>query len=120
MKIKVSLSVLLLSTIAIVSSYGQTPYVYGVENSGAAISRPSTSMPTLANCQVIAPLPDPFAWSADPLGVNPARSTTFADWEKHRQEILDMIQNYEIGTKPAVDPSQITASFSGGTLICDD
>ncbi|HRZ97422.1 MAG TPA: hypothetical protein P5084_07680 [Paludibacter sp.] len=98
-----------------VSIFGQ-PYVYKVENSGAKISRSATNLPTLDNCPVIAPLPDPFAWSADPLGLKPARSTSFSKWETHRQELLDMFQNYEIGVKPTVEPSQITASFSGSTL----
>lgn len=110
-----SLLALLLSAL-MADSFGQIPYVYSVENSGAGIDRPATTMPTVANCPVIVPLPDPFAWSTDPLGVNPARSTSFSDWQKHRQEILDMIQNYEIGTKPAVTPEQITASFSDNTL----
>ena len=38
---------------------------------------------------------------------------TFSDWEHHRNEIKAQIQNYEIGVKPAVDPSMITATFSG-------
>ena len=93
----------------VISSYGQIPTVYTVENSGAAIERSATSMPALRNCPVIVPLPDPFAWSADPLGSNPARSTAFDDWQTHRQEFLDMFQHYEIGTKPTVSTEQVTA-----------
>lgn len=115
MKLKASLVAFLLSALMI-NSYGQIPYVYNVENSGAGISRPATTMPTVANAPVIVPLPDPFAWSADPLGVNPARSSSFSDWQTHRQELLDMFQNYEIGIKPAVTTEQITASFSENTL----
>ena len=100
----------------VISSYGQIPTVYTVENSGAAIERSATSMPALRNCPVIVPLPDPFAWSADPLGSNPARSTAFDDWQTHRQEFLDMFQHYEIGTKPTVSTEQVTASFEEGVL----
>jgi len=115
-KIKVSL-LFVLSTIVTVNAFGQIPYVYAVENSGAGISRPATTMPIAENCPSIQPLPDPFAWSADPLGKTPARSDAFADWEKHRQEIMDLFQNYEIGTKPVVDKAtQVTATYSGTTL----
>ena len=94
----------------------QLPLVFDKENSGATIDRAVTTLPTFADCPLIHPLPDPFAWSADPLGVAPARSESPEDWEKHRQELIDMFQFYEIGTKPEVDPSQIEASFEGNLL----
>ncbi len=41
------------------------------------------------------------------------RSTSFAGLGEHRRnEIIAQVENYEIGTKPAVDVSQITASFT--------
>ncbi|MGA2280778.1 MAG: hypothetical protein ABSG80_10805 [Verrucomicrobiota bacterium] len=91
---------------------GAIPLVYAVENTGA--NYPAPPLPTLGNLSRISLLPDPFAWAAVPLGST--RSTNFVDWEHHRNEIAAQIENYEIGTKPAVDiPSQVTASYSGGT-----
>jgi hypothetical protein len=87
----------------------QIPYVYNVENTGA--SYPAPPLPTLANCPTIPLLPDPFAW-----GDGSGRSTAFSDWSHHRAEFKAYIENYEIGPKPAVDASQLTASYSGNTL----
>ena len=87
------------------------PFVYNVENSGA--NHPAPPLPPLGNLPSVQILPDPFLpvtaylksdWSD--------RSTSFADWEHRRNEIMAQIEHYEIGTKPAVDMSQITASYS--------
>ena len=88
------------------------PLVYAVENTGAKY--PAPPLPTLGNLPFIQPLPDPFAWAKDPMGKT--RSAKFSDWEHHRAEIAAEIENYEIGTKPAVDPKDVTASYSGGML----
>jgi len=94
------------------SSMADLPLVYAIENTGT--NYPAPPLPTLGNLPLIQPLPDPFAWAADPFGST--RSTNFVDWEHRRNEIAAQIQNYEIGTKPAVDiPTQVTASYSGGT-----
>ncbi|MDR3219925.1 MAG: carbohydrate binding domain-containing protein [Dysgonamonadaceae bacterium] len=103
---------LLLLNFVLMNLSAQIPYVYNVENTGTGY--PAPPLPTLANCPVIEPLPDPFAWANEPLGST--RSTAFSDWSHHRAEIKAQIENYEIGTKPAVDPSQVTASFENGTL----
>ena len=114
-KITFSLIALFLSSFVVHLS-AQIPTVYSLENTGADIERSATVMPSLRNCPVIVPLPDPFAWSADPLGMEPVRSTSFEDWQTHRQEFLDMFQHYEIGTKPTVSPEQIVASFEDNVL----
>ncbi|MGA2801362.1 MAG: hypothetical protein ABSE97_03180 [Verrucomicrobiota bacterium] len=83
------------------------PLVYAVENTGTNCAPPP--LPIFG--PFVPFLPDPFMW-ADGSG----RSTNFADWKCRRAEITAQIENYEIGPKPAVDiPSQITASYSGGT-----
>ncbi len=94
------------------STLRSIPLVYAVENSG--VKCPAPPLPTLEKLPFIQPLPDPFAWAKDPFGKT--RSTKFLDWEHHRAEMLAQIENYEIGTKPVVDPNNITASFAGGTL----
>ena len=99
------------------SSMADIPLVYSVENSGASSNYPAPPLPTLINCPIIQPLPDPFCWANDPTNKNGTRSTNFSDWEHHRNEIAAQIQNYEIGTKPVVDLTNIFASYSGGTLI---
>jgi len=88
------------------------PLVYNVENTGANF--PAPPLPPMADLPAIQVLPDPFAWANDPLDIGGTRSTNFSDWSHHRAEIKAQIENYEIGTKPAVDPSQVTASYSGG------
>jgi hypothetical protein len=92
------------------------PLVYSVENSGASSNYPAPPLPTLLTSPVIQPLPDPFCWANDPTNKNGTRGTNFVDWEHHRSEIAAQIQNYEIGTKPVVNPTNIFASYSAGTL----
>ena len=64
-KITFSLIALFLSSFVVHLS-AQIPTVYSLENTGADIERSATVMPSLRNCPVIVPLPDQFAWSADP------------------------------------------------------
>ena len=89
------------------------PFVYAIENTGT--NYPAPPLPTFINCPIIQPLPDPFCWANDYRNAGGTRSTNFTDWEHHRNEIKAQIENYEIGTKPAVDPAKIFASYSGGT-----
>lgn len=56
-------------------------------------------------------LPDPLAW-ADGHG----RVQTLDEWEQRRLEIGQMIQDYEIGTIPAVSREQVSARMEGDTL----
>jgi hypothetical protein len=94
------------------------PLVYAIENTGAGY--PAPPLPTLANLPIIMPLPDPFTWATDPINMGGTRSTNFVDWSHHRAEIKAQVENYEIGYKPPVDPTNIFASYSGsatsGTL----
>lgn len=85
------------------------PLVYDVENTGT--NCPAPPLPPFGSLPAIQPLPDPFIW-ADGSG----RSTNFVDWECRRNEIKAQIEHYEIGPKPAVDPQNITASYTNGTL----
>ena len=93
-------------------SMADLPLVYSAENSNTNF--PAPPLPALGQLTFIPPLPDPFAWASNSLGST--RSTNFSDWEHHRFEISAQLQNYEIGTKPVVDPSQVTASYTNGTL----
>jgi hypothetical protein len=94
------------------STMAAPPLVYAIENTGS--NYPAPPLPTLANCPFIQPLPDPFVWANDPLNIGGTRGTGFSDWEHHRNEIKAQIENYEIGTKPFVNPANVTASYSGG------
>jgi autotransporter-associated beta strand protein len=89
------------------------PLYYDFENTGAGY--PAPPLPVLGDPSIpwIEPLPDPFYWASDPLNMGGTGSTAFSDWEHHRDEIKLQIENYEIGTKPVVDPSMIAASVSG-------
>ena len=44
----------------------------------------------------------------------------FSDWQRRRNEIGSLIQHYGIGTKPAVDPSQVKAHMEGDTMLVVD
>ena len=89
------------------------PLVYDLENTAAGY--PTPPLPPLGdpNLAFIPPLPDPFCWANDPTNGLGSRSTNFSDWKFHRAEIKAQIENYEIGYKPPVDPSMISASISG-------
>jgi hypothetical protein len=92
------------------------PLVYNVENTGTNYAG-ITNLPPLSQLPLVQPLPDPFMWlSAYTNRTFNSRSTNFVDWEQHRNEIAALIQNYEIGPKPTVDPSQIAASYTSGSL----
>lgn len=43
--------------------------------------------------------------------------TSLKDWEKRREEISQLIQNYEIGMIPKVKKSQVKARMNGDTLF---
>ena len=107
MKIRILIYMVLFSTFIFADLFAQTlPVVYDVENT--ATDYPQPSLPSFGQLPIIQSLPDPFMW-ADGRG----RISNFSDWEYRRAEIGAQIQNYEIGIKPAVDPSQVTASYSG-------
>jgi hypothetical protein len=95
------------------SSLAAPPLVYPIENTGS--NYPAPPLPTLGHLPLIVPLPDPFYWASDPVNAGGTGSTNFVDWEHHRNEIAAQIQNYEIGPKPVVGPTNVTASYSGGT-----
>lgn len=88
--------------------------VYSVENTGA--NYPAPPLPTVSNAMAIPAFPDPFAWGGDPTNLNGTRSTSFGDWEHHRNEVRAYIENYEIGTKPVVSASQVSATYANGNL----
>lgn len=87
------------------------PLVYNVENTGSNVTPVLPSFDASHRCEV---LPDPLEWS-DGRG----RVRKFKDWRKRRGEIAREIQHYEIGTKPAVPPSAISAKMDGDTLKVD-
>src|SRR5215207_2729617 len=104
MKAKFTIAVLLLNLI----TFGllAQPLVYRAENTGAHFPLPP--MPPLSQLPVVDPLPDPFMWSN-----GTGRSTSFADWERRRNEIKAEIENYEIGVKKN-RPETLTAMFTPG------
>ncbi len=90
------------------------PLVYAEENTGAHF--PAPPLPAVGESAAIPPLPDPFAWGYDRTNLNGTRTTRFSDWEHHRNEARAYIEHYDIGTKPKVEPSQVTASYADGRL----
>ena len=93
---------------SVCSQAQQLPLVYETENTGI---NATPVLPTKEQGKKVDPLPDPLTWS-DGSG----RITDFKDWSLRRGEIAKEIQHYEIGTKPAVDPSAVKARMDGDTL----
>ena len=101
----------MLTAVVLTSAYTQAqqlPLVYETENTGI---KANPVLPTKEQGTKVETLPDPLAWS-DGSG----RVTDFKDWSQRRGEIAKEIQHYEIGTKPAVDPSAVKAHMDGDTL----
>lgn len=86
------------------------PLYFDFENTSTNYSVTLPPLPTPGTFTYIYPLPDPFYYVSDPLNIGGTGSTNYSDWEHHRAEFLAEIQTYEIGTKPKVDPSMISAS----------
>ena len=93
---------------SVCSQAQQLPLVYETENTGI---NATPVLPTREQGNRVDSLPDPLMWS-DGSG----RITDFKDWTLRRGEIAKEIQHYEIGTKPAVDPSAVKARMDGDTL----
>lgn len=108
------LAALLLTGIATgwAQSKKNVPLVYQVENTGAKFAAPE--MPGIDGLKEIRELPDPFLF-AD----GKKRVKSLKDWSRRRSEISHQIQHYGIGTKPAVDKSQVKARMQGDTLVVD-
>ena len=83
------------------------PLVYQQENTGLRFALKQFKTPD--ELPVVKGLPDALE------GVN-----DFNDWERRRNEIGSLIQHYGIGTKPAVDPSQVKARMEGDTMLVVD
>jgi hypothetical protein len=89
-------------------SQEKLPLVYSVENTGVDCTKPP--LPSFAELPVVKPLTDPFEWS-DGSG----RDTTFASWERRRNEIKAELEQYEIGPKPE-RPDTMSATYIDDTL----
>jgi len=82
----------------------ERPLVYDVENTGARY--PTPVFPSFDQLSIIRPLPDPFVF------FDGRRDTSFASWERRRNEIKASIEKYEIGPKPDCSDCTITASYT--------
>ncbi|HEX4945393.1 MAG TPA: hypothetical protein VFZ34_01855, partial [Blastocatellia bacterium] len=84
------------------------PLVYDKENTGANFPRPV--FPPYNQLPIVRPLPDPFVF----FDGSP-RDTSFASWERRRNEIKAAIEKYEIGPKPDKSDLAITAVYTPGS-----
>lgn len=100
--------VFLAITTAFVSVSADIPNVYDRENT--ADYYPTLSYKEFEDLPEIPTLPDPFTFA------DGTRSTEFADWERHRSEILQMLWHYELGQKPTVSKDCIDAVLDNDTL----
>lgn len=92
-----------------VAARAAVPLVYDRENTADAW--PAPPMPPIDELPAVATLPDPFAFA------DGTRSDSFDHWERHRAEILHMLQHYETGPKPAVARDSVEARMEGDTLV---
>ena len=93
------------------------PLVYDVENTGTHFPPPVFS--SFDQLPIIRPLPDPFVFldkspgdDEGRRGDESRRDTSFASWERRRNEIKAAIEKYEIGPKPDCSDCAITASYT--------
>lgn len=98
-------AILTLSIALSITATAQTslPLVFDKENSGAAI-QPGVSPAPSTLTKVDHRLPDPFRLE------DGSRDTTYAAWERLRNQTARMVQDYEIGNRPSFD--QVTATFN--------
>lgn len=108
----ITAALLLLPQVSQHSAAQRRPLVYRSENTAPA----AKPIPLLEMMQLpVRPmLPDPFAWY-DGSG----RSTDFKDWERHRSEIIQLLEHYEIGQKPRVGKQDVKAFLRNDTLFVD-
>jgi hypothetical protein len=112
-KISLSLILMLFVSAVAVGAFAQentsadssAPLVFNVENTGASFATPVFQ--DFAHLPIIRPLPDPFVFFLDGT-----RDTSFANWERRRNEIKASIEKYEIGPKPDCHDCAITASYT--------
>ncbi len=89
------------------TSGGALPPVYTVENTGANCMTPAKS--AFSALTPIPALPDPFKMASG------TEMTSRTDWQCRRAEIGAMVQQWDVGTKPA-PPATETATYAGGKL----
>lgn len=92
-----------------VSAFADIPVVFNRENT--ADTYPAIKMKDFNDLPSIPTLPDPFVFT------DGSRSTEYADWERHRSEILQQLWHYELGEKPSVSRDSIQAIMNGDTLM---
>src|SRR5512145_2399912 len=68
------------------------PLVYDVENTGAHF--PAPTFASFEWLPIVRPLPDPFRF------FDGTRDTSYASWERRRNEIKASVEEWEIGPKP--------------------
>ena len=85
----------------------EMPRVYDNENTGAAVRQPA--LPPFADLKPISHLPDPF------LKSDGSRISTRDEWRVRRAEIKALLENYDVGEKPA-KPSTFKATLNDNTI----
>lgn len=90
----------------------EIPLVYDQENTGTKFEAPA--FPTMAESPAQDQLPNPFI-----LAGKDKEISSFKQWEQRRNEILAMIQHYEVGVKPIVKREQVKAHMDADTLVVE-
>src|SRR6266508_639561 len=109
---KISFLVMLLlfifNSFAVNSLAQEPPLVYDQENTGASF--PAPVLLPYAQLPFLRVLPDPF------LFLDGTRDTSFANWERRRNEIKAMIEKWDIGPKPTKSDLIINAVYTPGPV----
>jgi hypothetical protein len=88
---------------------GDLPLVYDEEFTGADCPEPP--LPGFSELEPISYLPDPF------LMASGERMTSRAEWRCRRAELKSILEEYDVGHKPA--PPTVEASLSGNNITID-
>lgn len=105
---------LLVSAFCIISNAQKNiPLVYNQENTGAGFPAPKMidELDKLPSNEL---LPNPFLFANGKREIK-----NFKEWEQRRNEILAMLQHYEVGTKPVVKREQVKAHMEADTLVVE-
>lgn len=86
------------------------PFVFNAENT--CTQTPELAFASMDKLKPQATLPNPFRWASRRGEVK-----TMGEWHQRRNEIIALLQHYEIGEKPSVSREQMSAEMRGDTLV---
>lgn len=102
-----------LAAIVAVSCVQVPPLVYDVENSGTSYEAPTTFL-SVGELPEISTLPATLTFA------DGSQVKKFSQWEKRRNELISLIEHYEVGVKPRTPQECVQARLEGDSLLVVD